>query len=320
MREALFIKKNKERWERISQQPSPDTDEMAGEFTQLVEDLGYAKSYYPYSKITRFLNAEASKRYLSIYKNRREETNRFITFFKYDLPLTVARHQVVLLICFVLFIIFSLVGFFSARADESFVRNMLGDAYVNSTEQNIESGNPFGIYQTGNSFLMWIGIMINNLGVAFRYFSEGIFLGVLTIKDMIEEGIRLGAFEYMFFSKGYGGLSVLTVMLHGTLELSAIIIAAATGVIIGKSWLFPGTLKRITALKNGAKDGIKIIVGLIPVFMIAAFVEGFVTRYYRMPAALSISILILSLVFIVGYFVIYPIRLQNSIRKAAKNE
>ncbi|MEX6687422.1 stage II sporulation protein M [Danxiaibacter flavus] len=318
MREALFIKKNKERWERISQQPSPDTDEMASEFTQLVEDLGYAKSYYPYSKVTRFLNAEASKRYLSIYKNRREETNRFVTFFKYDLPLTIARHQLVLLICFLLFMIFLFVGFFSAKADESFVRNMLGDFYVNTTEQNIESGNPFGIYQTGNSFLMWIGIMINNVSVAFRYFGEGIFLGVLSVKDMVEEGIRLGAFEYMFFSKGYGGLSILTVMLHGTLELSAIIIAAATGVIIGKSWLFPGTLKRITALKNGAKDGIKIIIGLVPVFMIAAFVEGFVTRYYRMPAALSISILILSLVFIVGYFVIYPVRLQKSLTRAAK--
>ncbi len=311
MREALFIKKNKERWERINQQPSDDTDEMASEFVQLVDDLGYAKTFYPHSKVTRFLNTEASKRYLSIYKNRKEETNRFVYFFKYELPLTVAKHHVTLLVCFLLFILFFAVGLFSSATDEQFIRDMLGDQYVNITEKNIEEGNPFGIYQGGNSTLMWLGIMINNIGVSFRYFGEGIFLCVITVNSLITEAIRLGAFEYIFLSKGYGGLFIVTVMLHGTLELSAIIIAAAAGVIMGKSWLFPGTEKRITALKNGAKDGVKIIVGLMPVFMTAAFVEGFITRYYRMPLWLSVPLLLASVFFIVGYFVVYPIRLKK---------
>jgi len=311
LREALFIKKNKERWEKISQEPSRDTDEMAAEFVQLVDDLGYSRTFYPHSKVTRFLNTEASKRYLAIYRNRKEENNRFVYFFKYELPLTVARHQVTLLVCFLLFIVFFGVGLFSAATDEQFVRDMLGDAYVNMTEKNIEDGNPFGVYQGGNSTLMWLGIMINNISVSFRYFGEGIFLCVLTVNDLITEAIRLGAFEHMFLAKGYGGLFIVTVMLHGTLELSAIIIAATAGVVMGKSWLFPGTQKRLTALKNGAKDGVKIIIGLIPVFIVAAFVEGFVTRYYRMPLWLSIPLLLVSVFFIVGYFVIYPLQLKK---------
>jgi uncharacterized membrane protein SpoIIM required for sporulation len=162
---------------------------------------------------------------------------------------------------------------------------------------------------------MWLEIMINNISVAFFYFLEGLVPFILVIRSLVIEGIRLGAFEYMFYAKGYGGLFVLTVMIHGTLELSAFIIAASASVILGKSWLFPGAVKRIDALKQGAKDGAKIMVALVPVFIIAAFFESFVTRYYRMPAWISVSILASSLIFIIGYFVVYPARLARRIKK-----
>ena len=96
MREALFIKKNKDRWLRIQHQPSVDPDEMAADFTQLVDDLAYAKTFYPSGKVTHFINAQASKIYLDIYKNRKEESNRLVTFWKYDLPLTIRKHHKVI--------------------------------------------------------------------------------------------------------------------------------------------------------------------------------------------------------------------------------
>ncbi len=314
MREALFIKKNKERWENISKHPSTNPDEQALEFTQLVDDLGYAKTFYPHSKVTRFLNTEAAKRYLKIYRNRRERQNRFVKLCKYDIPLAVAKHHKVLLVCFLLFLLFYAVGFFSAMKDEHFVREIMGDEYVNQTMRNIAKGNPFDVYNGDNSFLMWLGIMVNNIKVSFLYFFEGIIPFLFTGYSLITQGIEVGAFDYMFYSKGLGGQFLLTVMIHGTLELSAIIIAGAAGIILGKSWLFPGTRKRLEALKTGAKEGALIIIGLIPVFVTAAFFEGFVTRHYRMPLLLNISILAGSLAFVVGYFVLYPIRLNKRIK------
>jgi hypothetical protein len=50
------------------------------------------------------------------------------------------------------------------------------------------------------------------------------------------------------------------------------------------------------------------------VFAMAAFLEGFVTRYSSMPIWLSLSILIGSLSFIIWYFVVYPIRLEKRMR------
>lgn len=284
---------------------------MASEFTKLVDDLGYAKTFYPTSKVTQYINALASRIYLNIYKNRKEESNRLFNFWKYDVPLTVRKHHAVILFAFILFALFFSVGFFSSHQDENFVRDVLGDGYVDMTEKNIEDGNPFGVYRSGNSFLMWLGLMINNIVVSLMYFAKGILFGVLSMYSLIKEAIRLGAFEFMFFSKGLGAKAALTVLIHGTLELTAIIVASGAGMVLGKSFLFPGTISRWRSLQTGVKDGVKIVVGLMPVFATAAFFEGFVTRYYNMPVLLSSAILLASASFIVWYFIIYPMRLQK---------
>ena len=315
MREALFIKKNKDRWEKMVHLPADDIDELASEFTQLVDDLGYSKTFYPSSKTTKFLNTEASKRYLSIYKNRIEKQNRFVNFFKTELPLTIAKHHLVLLICFTIFMLFFFVGFYSALKDESIVRDILGDGYVRMTEKNISDGNPFGVYQRDNSFLMWLGIMINNISVSFRCFMEGLAFPYFAPKELVDNGMMVGAFDAFFYTKGLGNMFILTVMLHGILELSSIVIAVASGIVLGKSWLFPGTLTRLQAFKIGAKDGLKIIIGIVPVLMTAAFFEGFVTRHYKMPAWISITILTASLFFVIGYFVVYPLRLKKKYKQ-----
>jgi uncharacterized membrane protein SpoIIM required for sporulation len=67
----------------------------------------------------------------------------------------------------------------------------------------------------------------------------------------------------------------------------------------------------MSSLKQGARDGVKIIIGLFPVFLAAAFLEGFITRHTEMPVWLSVSILVLSMAFIIGYFVVYPARLAG---------
>jgi uncharacterized membrane protein SpoIIM required for sporulation len=288
---------------------------MASEFTRLVDDLGYAKTFYPTSKVTQYINSLATRIYLNIYKNRKEESNRLVHFWKYDVPMTIRKHHGIILFAFILFILFFIVGFFSAQQDTNFTRDVLGDRYVDMTEKNIEEGNPFDVYKSGNSFLMWLYLMINNIIVSFKYFVKGIFFGVLSIYSMIQEAVRMGAFEHMFFSKGLGAKAAVTVLIHGMLELTAIIIASGAGLVLGKSVLFPGTISRWKSLQIGVKDGVKIVIGLMPVFAIAAFFEGFVTRYYNMPILLSSAILIASGSFIIWYFVLYPIQLQKKLRE-----
>src|SRR5829696_3299532 len=299
LREGLFIRKNKSRWEKIQQGGAADADEMAKDFVQLVDDLSYAKTYYPTSRVTKYINSLASTIYLGIYQNRKEEGNRLMRFWKYDVPLTVYKHRRIILFSFFIFFLFYTVGFFTAKHDPTFIRDVFGHSYVNETEKNIAEGNPFGIYQGGDSFFMSVGIMINNIIVSFMYFGKGILLGIFSLKELGKESMRVGVFNYMFFAKGYGLDFVLAVMIHGLLELTAIVMACGAGAIMGTSYLFPGTQSRLTAFKDGVKDGVKIVVGLIPILAVAAFYEGFVTRYYKMPIALNLLMLASSAAFII---------------------
>lgn len=320
MREALFIKKNRERWLKNQQEPSQDPDEMATGFTQLVDDLAYAKTFYPSGKVTSFINAEASKIYLDIYKNRKEESNRLIRFWKYDLPLTIGKHHKVVLFSFVFFLVFAVIGYFVSVKDEGVARSIFGDGYVDHTQENIAKGNPFGIYEHGNPFLSWVSLMIHNIRVSMLMFVSGIFCGVPSLYLSAQNSVMLGTFDQFFTARGYGLDFWLVVFVHGTLEITALILSCAAGIILGKSFLFPGTIRRLDAFKQGAKDGVKIMVGLMPVFGLAAFFEGFITRLYNDLSVLTTLIFALSVVFVTWYFIIYPIRLGKKLSLQLNSE
>ncbi len=287
---------------------------MAGQFTELVNDLGYAKTFYPHSKVTQYLNGLASRIYLGIYRNKKEESSRIVRFWKTELPLVVRKYHREILYSFIIFILFAVMAAFSAAHDETFVRGVLSDQYVDMTEENISKGDPFGVYKQDDALSMFLYIVVNNVQVAFMIFVAGFVVSIGTIWLVFRNGVMVGAFQYYFFSKGLGWKSILVIWLHGTLEISSFIIAGAAGLVLGNSILFPGTHQRGYALRHGAKDGLKLMIGLVPVFAMAAFLEGFVTRYASMPVWLSLSILIGSLSFIIWYFVVYPIRLEKRMR------
>ena len=311
MREGQFIQQNIEKWKIYQYEPTTDPDEMAERFTELVNDLGYAKTFYPQSKVTLYLNKLASGIYLGIYKNKKEESSRITRFWKEELPLIIRKHHRIILYSFLIFLFFALMAAFSAANDQGFVRGVLGNDYMEKTEQNIAKGEPFGVYKEMDPLSMFLWIAVHNVKISFMIFITGILAGLGTIWLLFNNGVMVGAFQYYFFSRGLGWKSILVIWIHGTLEISSIIISGAAGIVLARSLLFPGTYKRLPSLKQGAKDGIKMMIGLVPVFVIAAFLEGFVTRYSQMPVWLSLFILTVSAGFIIWYFIIYPVRLSE---------
>lgn len=309
MREPLFVKQNAEKWSQFEQSSTKDPDEIAERFIKITDDLAYAKTFYPKSKTTAYLNGLASKLHQSIYKNKSEKSNRFVTYWKYELPMLFKIYQRQLLYSFIFFVIFCLMGILSAKYDPNFLRLILGPEYVDMTNENIAKGDPFGVYKSQGEFAMFFSIASNNIFVSFMIFVSGIIFSVGSVFFMLQNGLMLGSFEYYFFSKGLGVQSLLVIWIHGTIEISSIIIAGAAGLVLGNSFLFPKTYTRLASLKKGAKDGMKMALGLIPLFIIAAFFESFVTRHTEMPLWLSITILASSICFMIWYVIIYPNKL-----------
>ncbi len=310
MREVAFLQQNAEQWQHfeamLEHRAHADPDELAALFVRLTDDLAYAKTFYPGSKTAAYLNTLTSRAHQIIYRNRKEQTNRFITFWQYELPRLLRETRVELLCALLVFVLAALLGALSTANDDTFVRLILGDRYVNMTLENIKQGDPLAVYKKMNEIDMFLGITFNNIRVSFFAFIAGAALAFGTALILFYNGVMLGAFQYFFYQQNLLLASLLTVWIHGTLEISAIIIAGSAGFVMGRGLLFPGTYTRGQAFMHGAKKGLKIVVGLIPIFIAAGFLEGFVTRYTGMPALLSLGIIALSAAFIVYYFIIYP--------------
>lgn len=311
MREALFVKQNSRKWETYEKETLVRPDEIAERFIEITDDLAYAKTFYPKSKTTAYLNGLASKLHQSLYTNKKEKTSRFTAFWKTELPYIFYTYRKQLFYAFLFFSVFALIGAFSAAEDDSFVRLIMGDAYVDMTNANIDKGDPFGVYKDQDAFMMFIMIALNNIKVSCFAFLLGILCSVGTVVLLMYNGVMLGSFQYYFFSKGLGMASVLVIWIHGTLEIAAIIFSGAAGLILGNSILFPKTFSRLRSFQRGAKDGLKIIVGLVPIFITAATLESFVTRHTNMPLGLSVFILLSSFVFISWYVLFYPRKLYK---------
>jgi uncharacterized membrane protein SpoIIM required for sporulation len=273
----------------------------------LVNDLSYAQTYYPKSKTILYLNNLAAKAFQKIYKTKREDTNRFVHFWKIEVPMIVYQYRRYVFYAFALFLSFIAIGALSAAYDDTFVRLILGDNYVNMTLENIEAGDPVAVYKSGSNWGSAFGITLNNLYVGMLSFIYGVFGGIGTGYVLLNNGIMLGAFQFFFYREGVFWESVRGIWIHGSMEIFAIVIEGAAGLILGASILFPKTYSRLTSFKIGMKDGVKILISTFPFTVLAGILEGYVTRYSNtMPNWLSVGIILITLSIISFYYLIYP--------------
>ena len=318
MREAVFVRRHADDWEafekRLDADEGVNPDEMAEGYVRATDDLAYARTFYPGSATAAYLNGLAGEVHHKIYRNRREERGRLLRFWTEEIPRTVYAERRALFWAFATFVISVAIGAISAASDDFFVRLILGDGYVNMTLVNIEDGDPMRVYKEMYQVDMFSMIALNNIMVSFLTFIglfryPGLVLPAFSFGSayhLFNNGVMVGSFQYFFFEQGVFWESVRTIWIHGTLEISAIIIAGGAGLAMGNSLLFPGTYPRLVSFRRGAISGLKIVIGLIPIFIAAALLEGFVTRYTEMPVALSVLIILGSLTFILWYFVWLP--------------
>ncbi|TCO10769.1 stage II sporulation protein M [Natronoflexus pectinivorans] len=322
MKEISFISLNKARWSNFEKQlDSPGSispDDLADQYILLTNDLSYARTFYPESGIVDYLNGLSAKSHSLIYRNKKEKSSRLLSFWIKELPIALYEARKDFLWSLIIFSISIVIGVAGAIADSHLIRLILGDAYVNMTLDNIAKGDPLGVYGKMTPFLMFLSITFNNVYVSFVAFLFGVLTPLGTAYVLFRNGVMVGSFITFFFQQSLGTVASITIMIHGTLELSAIVLAGGAGILLGKSILFPGTYTRKDSFLKGVRRGTKIMLGLVPFFVIAAWVESYITRHYNTMSTLSaILIIALSLGIILWYFIIVPYYVY---RKTNSNE
>jgi len=316
MREAAFVKQNKNKWFKFESylrdnaQYSPE--DLSNLYIEITDDLSYAQTFYPNSNTTKYLNQISVKAHQKIYKTQKTSGNKIVKFYTKEFPLMFYHYRYQFLLAFLVFLFFSLIGAYSAATDQDFVRLILGDNYVNMTLDNINNNDPMAVYKKANETDMFIGITINNVRVGFMSYIFGFLLGIGALFIGMQNAVMLGSFQYFFADKGLLWESARTIWIHGTIEISVIIVCICAGLVAGNGIMFPKTYTRLESLARSAKDGLKIVLSTVPFFIIAGFLEGFVTRHTEMPDALAIFIIGGSLALILFYYVFLPFKLHKN--------
>lgn len=313
MREAVFLRLNEKKWLQIENQIQNGfdftTEQLVHTFTDLTADLSYARSNYPSSKTVDYLNQLSGQVYKGLYRKDERWKSNIAKFWKYDLPLQFYLARKELLLSFLIFFGSVVIGVISTHYDSEFPNIVLSEEYVNRTIENIEKGDPTAVYKNGESAYDFMWITINNIKVSLFTFISGLFFGIGSYTNLFKNGVMVGAFQHFFYTRGVFLTSFLSIWIHGTIEISSIIMAGAAGIVMGNSFLFPGTRTRKESLKIGARRGSKMVLGLIPLFILAGFLESFVTRHSEWHAGTKAGIIISSFLFILYYFVLYPHRM-----------
>lgn len=318
MREVAFINQNKSKWLEFEKylflNEPMDAEQLAEVFTQINSDLAYAQTFYPKSKLIIYLNALAANAYYKLHQPQ-SSFYRLIDFWRIDVPLVVYKNRKYIYFSFLFFALFVVIGVFSAMNDETFIRMILGDSYVESTYENIQKGDPAAIYNN-DSMLgdagSFLGITINNIRVGLLMYISGFTFGIGTLNLLMQNSVMLGAFQTMFFQAGQLAASMSAIWIHGAMEIFGMVIEASAGLLLGLGWLLSGTLTRRQAFIMSGKESLMIVLSTIPFTISAGLLEGFVTQYYNeMPIALTLLIILGTLALIAYYYLIYPILLAK---------
>jgi len=311
MRETRFIEQSKDKWAEVESawnKGNPDPGVLREHFTVITDDLSYARTHYPNRSVRVYLNGIAQQLFARVYRGKGFSLARVKHFWLNEVPLMSYHARKAMLLAFLVVVACGLIGAFSSARNPAFPETIFGPAYVAETLDNIEKGDPLGIYKSESPGEMFVYIAINNLRVALLMFTLGAFFALGTGVVLLINGIMLGTFIHFFYSRGLAWDFNLTVWMHGALEILAMVLEGAAGFTLGAGLLFPGTLSRGRSFQQAARRSVRMMLACVPIILIAAWVEGFVTRYTDLHPALRLSFIGLSALLMLYYFVIYPLR------------
>jgi uncharacterized membrane protein SpoIIM required for sporulation len=173
-----------------------------------------------------------------------------------------------------------LVGYLGVRADPRMGHQLLG-GFADALEQYAQSGQAAGRYFADQGMVKYLGggpfsatLFLHNLTVAVEAFALGVTAGVGTVLVLLQNALMIGCFLAIGANEGALGRFVSVVAPHGALEIPAIMIAGAAGLLMGHAIWNPGPWRRADALKLAARDALALLVASAPLFLAAGIIEG----------------------------------------------
>ncbi len=289
MDERTFIESSREAWERLE---DALTEARSGGVTRLgavrlrrlhedyrrsAADLAYAQTHFPDSRSVEYLNALVGQAHAELYGSTPRRLASVWEFVARGYPALIReRWREVALSAALLFGATAL-GFLLAHVNYPLARLFIPEALRDGVSDSLERGTDLHAMTAPFAPLLSAGITANNIQVAFLAFTGGVTFGALTVYALAANGLLLGALAGAFDKAGGSLYFWALIVPHGALELPAIVLAGAAGLMMARALIAPGDLPRGAALKRVSPDALRMLLGTLPLFILAGVIEAFIT-------------------------------------------
>jgi uncharacterized membrane protein SpoIIM required for sporulation len=289
-----FINEHKTAWQRLEELLQlvdrmslrrlhrEEVRELGRIYRRTASDLAIARAESRDPRLINYLNSLVIRAHGRIYRAETHGWRRILRFFTHEFPQTFRRTWRYVAVAFGVFLFFSLAVFIGTRHDPEFsefagISPYFREVVINHRTHWWEDLNKAN--QIGSS-----RILTNNIQVTFYAFALGAMFGLGTLYVLAFNGASFGAILALTYRAGFGNDLVTFVIGHGVIELSCIFIAGGAGLLIGSAMLMPGDLSRGDALKSRGLDAIRLVVGCVPLLVLAGIIEGFISPAPINPA------------------------------------
>ena len=271
--------------------------ELALLYRQTAADLSSAREHRVDAQLAAYLNQLLGRAHNLIYSGVRPRPRGALHFYRAVFPQVFRATWRYTLAATMLFAIGAAVGTALSAADPGFQRFVLGGRMMDTIERReMWTHGIVAIKPLASS-----AITTNNLSVSFAAFALGVTAGIGTAWMMLLNGVLIGVIGVACFRAGLSLSLWSFVAPHGALELPAIFIAGGAGLILARGLLDPGTLPRRESLAAAGRVAVRLLLGVVPLLIVAGAIEGFVSPESIPPAAkfaLGASLFVLLLLYL----------------------
>lgn len=257
--------------------------ELGALYQETLGDLGRARATGD-ERLQRYLNRLVARAYSHIY--RKHDDSILLSGLDFVLrrfPALVLERQHFIMTAFLIFLFSGIIGFLCVSSDSKLIELVVPKSVRTVMSADIAQGKIGRDMSKESRVQISSFIMTNNIQVSFTAFAYGFLFGIGTIYIMIYNGLLLGCLASVYHEAGQAVAFWSLILPHGVIELPCCFIAGGAGLILGYSLVDPGRHERMAWLAHEGKTAAKLVAGVVPMLVIAALVETWVT-----PAQLPI--------------------------------
>lgn len=249
-------------------------------YRQALSSLSVARSISLDQSLVGYLESLCTRAYFIVYGARTRLPERLTAFFLRDWPAAIRSLWRETLVSFVLSAVAAIVAYVLVRRDADWFHSFIEPGLASGRDPTATTASLRDtLYHSGTASeglsVFATFLFTHNAQIALFAFALGFLLCLPTAALLVMNGGMFGAFLALFVMRGLGFEAGGWLMIHGTTELFAIILAGAAGFSIGWSVCFPGERSRLDAAAEAGRRAATAMLGVVVMLFVAGLLEGF---------------------------------------------